>query len=80
MECVDYGKKGGDWWVEGIGEWALTEDSISQETQKNKNTLFVGRMLGSAVPTMGNCYMKLLKTDYTTLKKMFYGKVFHNTR
>lgn len=37
--CVDYGKKGGDWQVERIGEWALTEDSISQETQKNKNTL-----------------------------------------
>lgn len=67
--------------MEGTGEWVPTEDSISQETQKNKNTLFVGRMLGSAVPTMGNCYMNLLKTDYTTLKKkMFYGKVFHNTR
>lgn len=39
--------------MEGIGERALTEDSISQETQKNKNSLCVGRMLGSAVPTMG---------------------------
>lgn len=66
--------------MEGTEEWVPTEDSISQETQKNKNTLFVGRMLGSAVPTMGNCYMNLLKTDYTTLKKMFYGKVIHNTR
>ncbi len=33
-------KKGGDWRVKGIEKRTLTKDSISQETQQNKDTTF----------------------------------------
>lgn len=69
MECVDYGKVGGDRGLEEVGG---PKTSFPRKPSKTKTPLtapvFAGRILGNAVPAMGNCYVKLLRSDYTTPK------------